>query len=46
MIFDAQHSLVQSTQLECSEVDVPLTVVDLFETDVFADKRAAHVDRN
>ena len=43
-VFDAQVSLEQTAQLEGSEVNVPDSIVDLFEADVFAnaDGRDVH----
>jgi hypothetical protein len=35
-VFDAHVSLMQSRELERTEVDVPDTIVDLLQADVFA----------
>lgn len=41
---DSHVSFKQAAELEGSEVDIPDTVVDLFEADVLADADGGHVD--
>ena len=43
-VFDPHVSLVEPTQAQRAEVDIPDSVIDLFEPEVFADASDGDVD--